>query len=259
MAEDELSNSTGFALVTGGGTGIGRAIALKLAAEGRRLALFGRRLEPLEAVAKEAKVPCVCYSLDVSDQEAVDVAFAKAVTEFGPPDVLVANAGIGGPDIQNQEDRFDAIVRTNLYGAYFCSRSFVRYSSTARGPRNIIVISSCVARFGVAGIAGYSAAKAGQLGLVRSLAVELAPVQVRVNAICPGWVDTELAHERMSEIAASQDRTYQDIRKDLLEGVPLQRITQPDEIASLIVYLISSDGASFTGQVFDPNDGQWMG
>ncbi len=120
-------------------------------------------------------------------------------------------------------------------------------------------MSSCVARFGVAGIAAYSAAKAGQLGLTRSLAMELAPDGVRVNAICPGWVETEMAEARMTELGEMEGRAYPDQRTELLGQVPLQRITAPEEIGELAAFLCSPAAAAFTGQAFDPNDGQWMG
>jgi NAD(P)-dependent dehydrogenase (short-subunit alcohol dehydrogenase family) len=125
--------------------------------------------------------------------------------------------------------------------------------------RCAVVVSSCVARFGVPGIAAYSAAKAGQLGLVRSLAAELAPRGVRVNAICPGWVETEMAEQRMREIAAELGRDYESVRRELVAAVPLQRISEPEEIAGLVEFLCSPDAAGFTGQTFDPNNGAWMG
>jgi len=126
-------------------------------------------------------------------------------------------------------------------------------------PRHILVISSCVARFGVPDISAYSAAKAGQLGLVRSLAAELAPKRVLVNAICPGWVETRMAVERIEEMAAEQGRAFQEVRKELVDAVPLQRMSEPDEIAALVEFLVSEGGVAFTGQAFDPNNGAWMG
>ena len=121
------------------------------------------------------------------------------------------------------------------------------------------MISSCVARFGVPGISAYSAAKAGQLGLVRSLAMELAPERVLVNAICPGWVETRMAAERIREIAGEQGRPHDEVREELVGAVPLQRMSEPDEIAALVEFLVSEGGVAFTGQTFDPNNGAWMG
>jgi ketoreductase len=189
----------------------------------------------------------------------VEGAFERAAAEFGPLHVVVANAGVGGPDELGGVDRFDEIVRSNLHGAYHCLRAFVTHSSPGPDPRHAIVISSCVARFGVAGIAAYSAAKAGQLGLVRSMAVELAPRGILVNAVCPGWVDTRMAEERMREIAAASTRSYEATRAALRDGVPLRRLSEPEEIAGLVAFLLSPDAIGFTGQTFDPNNGAWMG
>jgi NAD(P)-dependent dehydrogenase (short-subunit alcohol dehydrogenase family) len=247
------------AVVTGAGTGIGRAIALRLASAGASLALLGRTRASLEKVAGEAKGETLVHPVDVRDRAAVDAAFDAAANRFGKLHLLVANAGIGGPDEVGGEDRFDDIVRTNLHGAWYSARAFLRHVAPGPDPRHIVVISSCIARFGVPGIAAYSAAKAGQLGLVRSLAVELAPQGVRVNAILPGWVDTQMAEDRMREIAAAGGQPYEAARRELTAAVPLQRISEPDEIAGVVEFLASPAGAAFTGQSLDPNNGAWMG
>jgi NAD(P)-dependent dehydrogenase (short-subunit alcohol dehydrogenase family) len=247
------------AVVTGAGTGIGRAIALELSRRGVALGLLGRTRATLDAVAGEAKGESCVVTADVRDRAAVDTAFDAIAKRLGPLHAVVANAGVGGPNDLGGGDRFDEIVRTNLDGAYFTLRAFER--NLAEGPsfRHAIVISSCVARFGVAGISAYSAAKAGQLGLVRSLAVELAPKRVLVNAICPGWVETQMAADRMGEIGESMGKSYPEARRELLAAVPLQRISEPEEIAGLVSFLLSPAAAGFTGQAFDPNNGAWMG
>jgi len=247
------------AVVTGAGSGIGRAIALRLSQRGAKLALLGRTLEKLEAVAAEAQGEAICASVDVAVRAQVEEAFRAAARKLGPLHILVANAGIGGPNDLGRGDRWDEIVRTNLDGAYFCIRAFERSIAQGADPRHILVISSCVARFGVPGISAYSAAKAGQLGLVRSLAAELAPQRVLVNAICPGWVDTRMAAERIQEMAAAQGRPYQEVRSEVVDAVPLQRMSEPGEIAALVEFLVSEGGVAFTGQAFDPNNGAWMG
>lgn len=248
------------AVVTGAGTGIGRAIALRLSEAGARVGLVGRTSSTLEAVAAEAKGRTRVALADVADRAAVEGAFDDIVSELGAPDAVVANAGVGGPNPHRGEDRWDEIVRTNLDGAYHTLRAFEgRLDADATSWRHAIVISSCVARFGVPGISAYSAAKAGQLGLVRSLAVELAPKRVLVNAICPGWVETRMAEERMGEIGEETERSYPEAREELIRELPLQRISEPAEIAELAAFLLSPAGASFTGQAFDPNNGAWMG
>jgi NAD(P)-dependent dehydrogenase (short-subunit alcohol dehydrogenase family) len=247
------------AVVTGAGTGIGRAVALRLSRAGAAVALLGRTRATLEAVAGEAKGETFVHPVDVRDRAAVDEAFDAAAHRLGPLHLLVANAGTGGPDLVAGEDRWDEIVRTNLDGAWFCARAFLRHLAPGPAQRHILVVSSCVARFGVPGIAAYSAAKAGQLGLVRSLAAELAPRGVRVNAVCPGWVETSMAEDRMREIAAESGTSYEEARRSLLAAVPLQRISEPEEIAGLALYLASDEAAGFTGQAFDLNNGAWMG
>ena len=247
------------AVVTGAGTGIGRAIALRLSQRGAKLVLLGRTLEKLETVAGELSGEAVCASVDVAVRSQVEEAFRSAAARLGPLHILVANAGIGGPNDLGEGDRWDEIVRATLDGAYFCIRAFEESMEQGSDPRHVVVISSCVARFGVPGISAYSAAKAGQLGLVRSLAVELAPKRVLVNAICPGWVETQMAVDRMQEIAAEQGQAYGEVRKEMVEAVPLQRMSEPDEIAALVEFLVSEGGVAFTGQALDPNNGAWMG
>ncbi|MBM4384393.1 MAG: SDR family oxidoreductase [Deltaproteobacteria bacterium] len=247
------------AVVTGAGTGIGRAIALRLSACGASVALLGRTRGTLEAVAGEAKGKTRVIPCDVQERASVDGAFAEVARTLGRPHVVVANAGIGGPNDLGGGDRWDAIVRTNLDGAYFTLRAFEAQLAASAGYTHAIVISSCVARFGVAGISAYSAAKAGQLGLVRSLAAELAPKKVLVNAICPGWVETQMAVDRMTEIGEGMGKDYRATKAELLAGVPLQRISEPEEVAALVEFLCGPGGVSFTGQAFDPNNGAWMG
>ena len=254
---DQLSGRT--AVVTGGGTGIGRAIALRLSERGAAVALVGRTGATLEAVAEEAPGKMAVVTADVSDRAAVDEAFAEIVTQLGPLHCVVANAGIGGPNDLGGGDRWDAIVRTNLDGTYHCFRAFERHLAPDESWKHAIAISSCVARFGIPGISAYSAAKAGQLGLVRSLAVEWAEKRVLVNAICPGWVETQMAVDRMSELGDLGGISYEASRAEQLAAVPLARISEPAEIAGLVEFLLSAAAVSFTGQAFDPNNGAWMG
>ena len=230
-------------VVTGAGTGIGRAIAERLASEGARLTLLARDGERLRGVVPGATT----RSVDIRDEAAVAAAFAE------PLDALVANAGIGGPNDAGTHDRFDDIVRTNLYGTYWCARA--AEPLLPDGGR-IVVTSSILARIGVAGYTAYCASKAGLLGLVRSLAAELAPRRIQVNAICPGWVNTDMAWQGLSIWPGlTQDEAW----ASAVQEVPLRRMSEPAEIAGTVAWLLSDDALGVTGQAIDHNNGAWMG
>jgi NAD(P)-dependent dehydrogenase (short-subunit alcohol dehydrogenase family) len=246
-------------VVTGAGTGIGRDIVLRLAADGARVALIGRTRDTLEAVAGEAKGEALVLPTDICDAAAVENAFAKAAERFGPLHALVANAGAGGINEPGPDDRWDEVVRTNLDGSYFCLRAFERHLAEGPEPRHCIFMSSCLARFGVPGHTAYCASKAGLLGLTRALALEWAERGVLVNAICPGWVETEMARAGWQNIADANGQTLEQARRDALALVPTGRAAQPEEIAALVAFLLGPGGRSFTGQALDPNGGSWMG
>jgi NAD(P)-dependent dehydrogenase (short-subunit alcohol dehydrogenase family) len=229
-------------VVTGAGTGIGRAIAVRLAAEGARLTLLARDEERLRDVVPGA----VTKACDIRDRDQVLAAID------GPLDALVANAGIGGPNEPGDADRFDDIVQTNLYGTYWCTR--------AAEPRlpdggRIVVVSSILARIGVSGYTGYCASKAGLLGLIRSLAAELAPRQIQVNAICPGWVDTDMAWDGLGQW---EGFTPEEAFAEAMREVPLKRMSRPEEIAGTVAWLLSPDAIGVTGQAIDHNNGAFM-
>jgi NAD(P)-dependent dehydrogenase (short-subunit alcohol dehydrogenase family) len=229
-------------VVTGAGTGIGRAIALRLAAEGARLTLLARDEDRLRGIVPNA----VTRACDIRDRDQVLAAID------GPLDALVANAGIGGPNEPGSADRFDDIVQTNLHGTYWCTRAAEPHLPD--GGR-IVIISSILARIGVAGYTGYCASKAGLLGLTRSLAAELAPRQIQVNAICPGWVDTEMAWSGLDEW---EGLTREEAFTEAMREVPLKRMSQPEEIAGTVAWLLSPDALGVTGQAIDHNNGAFM-
>jgi NAD(P)-dependent dehydrogenase (short-subunit alcohol dehydrogenase family) len=241
-------------VVTGGGSGIGRAIAERLAGEGASLTLLARDRERLEAVG--APLAARADTVDVREADAVRGAFERAVADRGEVFALVANAGIGGPNRPGTADRYEDIVTTNLLGTYWCVRA--AEPLLADGGR-IVVTSSILARIGVAGYTGYCASKAGLLGLVRALAVELAPRDVQVNAICPGWVDTEMSREGFETLAAELGTTATEAHAEAMKAVPRGRMAQPEEIAGTVAWLLSDDAGGVTGQAIDHNGGAWMG
>ncbi len=241
------------ALVTGAGTGIGRAIARRLSAEGYSLTLSGRRREPLEETSGALDGPAAVAPLDVTDGAAVAALLAAG----GPWSLVVANAGVGGPNGPEDPggDRFGELVATNLTGTYHTLRGAVPH--LAPGAR-LVAVSSILARIGVPGYSGYCASKAGVLGLVRSLAAELAP-RATVNAVCPGWVDTDMAREGLEGMAAGLGVSFDEAHRMAMGQVPMGRMGTPDEVAGLVAWLASPDAAGTTGQAFDANGGAWMG
>ena len=244
-------------VVTGGGRGIGRAIAERLAADGATLTLLARDLERLRAVADELGAGAA--ACDIRDRAQVDAAFAAAAAERGPIHALVANSGLGGPNDDGPGDRFDDLIATNLNGTYYCVRAALRHLAPGPERRDVVVISSILARIAVGGYTGYSASKAGLLGLVRSFAAELASDNVQVNAICPGWVDTDMAWEGLEGIAAATGGKREDAYEQAMREVPLGRMGRPADIAGTVAWLLSPDSRGVTGQAIDQNGGAWAG
>jgi len=228
-------------VVTGAGTGIGRAIARRLADEGARLTLLARDESRLRDLVPGATTK----SVDIRDHDAVRAAFDE------PLDALVANAGIGGPNEPGDGDRWDDIVQTNLYGSYWCCRAAEPH--LADGGR-IVVTSSILARIGVPGYTAYCASKAGLLGMVRAFAAELAPRRIQVNGICPGWVNTDMAWDGLAGISENRDEAFEIAMRE----VPLRRMSEPEEIAGTVAWLLSPDATGVTGQGIDHNNGAWM-
>ncbi len=244
------------AVVTGAGTGIGQAIAERLARDGATLTLLARDVERLAAVAEP--IGATAVACDIRDAAAVDAAFAGAARERGPINVLVANAGIGGANDPGEGDRFGDLVATNLIGTYSCLRAAQRHFAPASEPRHLVVIASILARIAVPGYTGYSASKAGLLGLVRSLAAELAPDDVPVNAICPGWVDTTMAWTGIDGMAKADGISREAAYERAMSEVPLRRMSQPADIAGVVAWLLSPDARGVTGQAIDVNGGAFM-
>jgi NAD(P)-dependent dehydrogenase (short-subunit alcohol dehydrogenase family) len=230
------------AVVTGAGTGIGRAVAERLAAEGARLTLLARDAERLHDVAAGA----TAKACDIRDEAQVRAAIDE------PLDFLVANAGIGGPNEDGPDDRFDDVVRTNLYGTYWCCRA--AEPLLPDGGR-IVVTSSILARIGVPGYTAYCASKAALLGLVRSLSAELAPRRIQVNAICPGWVNTDMAWQGLD---AFPGMTREQAFAEAMREVPLRRMSEPEDVAGTVAWLLSPDALGVTGQAVDQNNGAFM-
>ncbi len=249
-------------LVTGAGTGIGRAIAKRLASEGAALTLAARRTGPLEETAdlcREAGSSEVgIAACDIRDRSVVDEVVDDATGRRGPIWACVANAGVGGPNEPGEGDRFDDIVATNLGGTYSTLRAAQRNLADGPDARHFVIIASILGRFGVPGYTGYCASKTGLIGMARAFAMELAPDNVQVNAVCPGWVATDMAWEGIDGMAAAMGTDRDGAFKIAMQDVPLGRMSQPRHIAGLVSWLLSEDAVGITGQGIDMNNGAYM-
>ena len=245
-------------VVSGAGTGIGRAVARRLASEGAKLTLLARRRGPLDAVAAEVGRAHVA-GCDIRVREEVDRAFGEAVAAQGPLFALIACSGAGGANEGGEDDRFEELVATNLTGTYWCARAAERHLEDGPEARHLVLIASILARIGVPGYTGYCASKAGLLGLARSLAAELAPRNVQVNALCPGWVDTDMAWSGLAGIAEATGVTPEEAYVEAMRAVPLGRMSRPEDMAGTVAWLLSEDARGVTGQAIDQNNGAWMG
>lgn len=253
-------------VVTGAGTGIGRAIAERLWAEGARLTLLARNAVRLEATAEACHAARAggeeaigFSSCDVRDRASLDAVLAAAAAKRGPLHALVANAGIGGANEEGPDDRFLDIVATNLTGTYNSFRAAQTHlAPDSEGARHLLAISSILGRFGVPGYTGYCASKTGILGLVRALAMELAGDEVQVNAICPGWVDTQMARDGIQGMADGMGKTYDEAYAMAMSEVPLGRMSAAEDIAGMVAWVLSKDARGVTGQALDMNGGAWM-
>lgn len=250
------------ALVTGASRGIGRAIARRLAAEGAVVAVGVRKDEDGASVVAEIEASggrAQAVRLDVADAASVATGVERAARPDRRLDVVVNNAGSGGPtpltgDARSDE-AFSRIVDVNLTGTWRVVRAVLPFLS--EGGR-IVNLSSVVGRFGVAGMAAYCAAKHGVIGLTRTFALELAPRGVTVNAVCPGWVDTEMAWDGFRRMAKSNGISEEEAFQAAARMAPLGKVLAPEEIAGLVAYLASSEARNVTGQAIVIDGGQVM-
>ena len=241
-----------IALVTGGSRGIGRAIALRLAEEGAKVAInyAGNQTaaEEVKAIIEQHGGTAMIVQTDVSDSTAAAEMVARVHEELGGVDILVNNAGITRDTllVRMKDEDFDAVINTNLKGIYACTKAAAKFMTKQRSGR-IVNLSSVVGEIGNIGQTNYAAAKAGVIGFSKAAAKEFAARHVRVNVVAPGFIDTDMT-------AVLKDS----IREKLIEGIPLGALGKPEHVADAVLFLVSDAASYITGQVLNVDGGMVM-
>ncbi len=244
-----MNNRTAF--VTGANRGIGRACALALASAGARVILAARQREKLEEVASEIRAQAglaFVAEIDMSSADSIRSAITTAAKEFGHIEILVNNAGVtrDGLAVRMKKDDWDTVIATNLSGAFLATQQVLLSMMRERWGR-IVNISSVVGESGNAGQANYAASKAGLIGLTKSLAQEMASRNITVNAVAPGFVDTDMTAGLPAEY-----------KESLLGRIPLKRLGTPEDVAAAVRFLASEEAGYITGHVLNVNGGMYM-
>ena len=239
------------AMITGASRGIGRVCALELARAGARVVLAARTLDKLEAVAEEIRSAggtAKAVVVDMSSKDSILSAVAEAQKEFGPIHILVNNAAItkDGLALRMKSEDWDSVIQTNLTGAFTAIQAVMQGMMKERWGR-IINLSSVVGEMGNAGQANYVASKAGLIGLTKALAREIASRNITVNAIAPGFIDTDMTAVLSDEV-----------KSKMLEQIPLKRLGTAEDIAAAVKFLACEEAGYITGHVLDVNGGMYM-
>ena len=247
-----MSSEIKTALITGGGRGIGRAIALAFAREGIRIAVAARTAEQVEQVAQEIGNGAIALVCDVADPQSVALMFERA----GNVDILVNNAGVAesATVVNTTDELWHKHLSINLSGTFYCTRAALP-AMLKKGWGRIINIASIAGKTGAPYIAAYSASKHGVLGLTKSIALEVATTGITVNAICPGYVDTEMVTRGVERITSVTGRTAEEALNSLKKMSPQNRLVTPDEVAALALLLASDEGRGINGQGINVDGG----
>ncbi len=254
--------ATKSAIITGAGSGIGRAAAISLANAGFHVILCGRRKSALAETRKLLTSPDshTMLPLDVTRPDEMKDALGGADLERRNLAVVISNAGVAGENTYGPDDRWEEVMATNLSGPYyFVNQCLPALKQSDEEFRHVIVISSIMAKMNYPGFTAYCASKAGVLALVRVWARELGSENILVNAICPGWVETALAIEGSEKASEQAGISYHEMLKMQMAASPLNRISDPSEVAEFIGFLVSNRQSTFTGESFDMNNGILMG
>jgi NAD(P)-dependent dehydrogenase (short-subunit alcohol dehydrogenase family) len=251
------------AIVTGGGRGIGAAIATELARLGARVTLMGRDSASLkqhaEALRRDFGIEAAAVPCDVADADIVANAFATARARFGDAHVLVNNAGQaeGALFTETSPELWSRMLAVNLTGAYLCTREALPAMLAASDGR-VVNIASTAGLRGYGRMSAYCAAKHGLIGLTRALAVETAKRGVTVNAVCPGYTDTDMARRAVDNLVAARGLAPAEALQMLTRANPLRRLIEPEEVATVVGWLCSPDAAAMTGQSIAVAGGEVM-
>ncbi len=243
------------AVITGGGSGIGAAVARQLLEQGLHVTLMGRSLERLRAQQQALGTEVGIQACDVGDEASVAAAFAAV----GPVDILINNAGQveTAPLAKTSLESWQRLLNVNLTGTFLCSRA-VLPGMSERGFGRIVNVASTAALKGYAYVAAYCAAKHGVLGLTRALALEAVKKGITVNAVCPGYTETEIVAQAVQTIMAKTGRTAEAARAELAAANPQGRLIQPEEVAATVAWLVGEGSASITGQAIAVAGGEVM-
>ncbi|MFL6708733.1 MAG: SDR family NAD(P)-dependent oxidoreductase [Massilia sp.] len=249
------------ALVTGGGRGIGLAIASTLLRQGARVTITGRSADTLAAAASRLAALGAIHAvtMDVADHESVTRGFETAHAHFGPVTILVNNAGqaASSPFLKTSSEVFQQMLAVNLTGAWHCMQAALPAMLEARWGR-IVNVASTAGLTGYGYVSAYCAAKHGVVGLTRALALEVASKGVTVNAVCPGYTETDIVREAVANIVAKTGRSEQEAFNELASANPQRRMVQPEEVADAVVWLCMPGASAMNGQAIAVAGGEVM-
>lgn len=247
------------ALVTGAGQGIGEAIARQLLAQGARVTVLGRRAEPLQKLVDEYPGRCQMVLADVANESEVKVAFSQAVSTQGAINILINNAGqaSSAPFMKIDAAHWQQMLAVNLTGTMLCMQQ-VLPAMVAAGWGRIVNVASTAGLVGYAYVAAYVAAKHGVVGLTRALALEYARKGITINAVCPGYTETEIVKTGIERVMEKTGRTADEAMAEFVKSNPQGRLVQPQEVANTVLWLCGKGASAITGQSIAVAGGEVM-